>query len=1023
MSMNMDAAIRIKANVQGGNAIQAFNRNLKGLDSAAKLSGAELGRMNIAINRMAREAGNTTAGLRQHIAALQQLRDRVEIGSKAYNRLGTEIQGLQGKLAGLDGSTKAAAAGFKGLGATAMAALAPFIKITAAIGILTTGFKTLSQQEFAEAKVRTLGTNSDELVTSLREVSKELNGQASVAELTGAAYDVASAGFSKAADAAKVLKAASLGAVGGFSDLNTVGNATTSVLNAYQLSADQAGRVVDQFIQTQNDGKIVVAEYAENIGKVAAAAAGLNVPLSEVNAVIAQSTASGVKAEVAFTGLKSALARLASGQANKTLEEFGIKIDAGSIASEGLFKTLQKLQGLDTGTLFKVLGTEAAPALLPIIQNLERYEELVKNQENSTGAAAKAQAEAANTIQGAWKQVTTAFQNFFSNQSSAGELIKVTLQGAAVAIDLLSEALNRQVAFIKFMIKPILDLGKAAMDIAKNTGLVDFFMSAKAASENLEQELPRIWDQMVSDIVDALSPITDTWNQLSNGLKQVWAETTSALSLTWDNTANGISSVAGSLWSNISSGAQGIIAPISNAFQSAFRAAKQWVENFWNSLPQWLRNGLSTAGDIASGVVGAVQGAAGRVVGAFGNTAGPAASAAAGTASGAGTPMPVISASGAGGSSGGGSSGSKRAAKEAVDLSREELAYRTQMIDARREGNKLVEAALQFELDMLDAAKMAETPNKQRLAFLEAEARYLQAEIDYAEEAGKAVAKDFIERQRLAQQFNQTMEDLQVKAGLITGEKLKELEINREVAQILERFPGLTQQQIDKIRELVTASKEGKTAMDALKEGFADVGQALGDTLMSAFDNLINKTQSWKDFMSNALKQVGSMLMKLGLNMLGGSDGKGILSFLGFGFEKGGIMTGGGPANLKKYSRGGIANSPQLALFGEGSQPEAYVPLPDGRRIPVAMQGPSGGNDRMRDVMGASPAAAAPQVLSMSFETTNIGGVEYVSRDQLEQAMAQTRRQAANDGARRGMGMTLDKLQQSPSTRSRVGIR
>jgi hypothetical protein len=62
-------------------------------------------------------------------------------------------------------------------------------------------------------------------------------------------------------------------------------------------------------------------------------------------------------------------------------------------------------------------------------------------------------------------------------------------------------------------------------------------------------------------------------------------------------------------------------------------------------------------------------------------------------------------------------------------------------------------------------------------------------------------------------------------------------------------------------------------------------------------------------------------------------------------------------------------------------------------------------------------------VLNMSFETTTIGGVEYVSRDQLEQAMAETRRAASRDGAQRGMSMTLDKLQQSPATRSRVGLR
>jgi lambda family phage tail tape measure protein len=64
-----------------------------------------------------------------------------------------------------------------------------------------------------------------------------------------------------------------------------------------------------------------------------------------------------------------------------------------------------------------------------------------------------------------------------------------------------------------------------------------------------------------------------------------------------------------------------------------------------------------------------------------------------------------------------------------------------------------------------------------------------------------------------------------------------------------------------------------------------------------------------------------------------------------FGFADGGVMTSAGPMGLKTYASGGIANSPQLALFGEGSRPEAYVPLPDGRSIPVTMSGGAGGGD------------------------------------------------------------------------------
>lgn len=60
-------------------------------------------------------------------------------------------------------------------------------------------------------------------------------------------------------------------------------------------------------------------------------------------------------------------------------------------------------------------------------------------------------------------------------------------------------------------------------------------------------------------------------------------------------------------------------------------------------------------------------------------------------------------------------------------------------------------------------------------------------------------------------------------------------------------------------------------------------------------------------------------------------------------FATGGIMTDRGPLPLRRYAGGGVANSPQLAMFGEGRQPEAYVPLPDGRSIPVAMRGGGGG--------------------------------------------------------------------------------
>ena len=173
----------------------------------------------------------------------------VERLTQRINKLETELAQLQGKTGGAanavrrfgasarnaGASAKGAAVGVKAFGAAVKTALGPISAAVAAVAGLGAAFNTISQQDFAEAKVRTLGVESDDLVQKLKAVSNELQGQASVVELTAASYDVASAGFNSAAEASQVLAAASKGAVGGFSDINTVANATTSVLNAYQM--------------------------------------------------------------------------------------------------------------------------------------------------------------------------------------------------------------------------------------------------------------------------------------------------------------------------------------------------------------------------------------------------------------------------------------------------------------------------------------------------------------------------------------------------------------------------------------------------------------------------------------------------------------------------------------------------------------------------------------------------------------------------------------------------------------------
>jgi lambda family phage tail tape measure protein len=129
-----------------------------------------------------------------------------------------------------------------------------------------------------------------------------------------------------------------------------------------------------------------------------------------------------------------------------------------------------------------------------------------------------------------------------------------------------------------------------------------------------------------------------------------------------------------------------------------------------------------------------------------------------------------------------------------------------------------------------------------------------------------------------------------------------------------------------------------------------DLGGAIGEAVVSGLQGLEDRLTefvttgkaNFKDLARSILTDLARIALRAAIitpivKALGGM-------FPGFAFANGGIMTGDGPVPLKKYANGGIATSPQLALYGEGSKPEAYVPLPDGRRIPVAMQGGGGGN-------------------------------------------------------------------------------
>lgn len=100
---------------------------------------------------------------------------------------------------------------------------------------------------------------------------------------------------------------------------------------------------------------------------------------------------------------------------------------------------------------------------------------------------------------------------------------------------------------------------------------------------------------------------------------------------------------------------------------------------------------------------------------------------------------------------------------------------------------------------------------------------------------------------------------------------------------------------------------------------------------------------------------------------VGGVFGSGMSSIWEL-FADGGVMTEFGSVPLRKYAAGGIATNPQLAMYGEGSTPEAYVPLPDGRSIPVTMAGGAQANVQVNVINQTGTPVSARQSGSPYFD-------------------------------------------------------
>ncbi|MBL3601303.1 MAG: tape measure protein [gamma proteobacterium endosymbiont of Lamellibrachia anaximandri] len=200
-------------------------------------------------------------------------------------------------------------------------------------------------------------------------------------------------------------------------------------------------------------------------------------------------------------------------------------------------------------------------------------------------------------------------------------------------------------------------------------------------------------------------------------------------------------------------------------------------------------------------------------------------------------------------------------------------------------------------------------------------------------------------------------------------------------------------------------AKEGSKDFDELKQAIEGWGRSFARTLASGEGD-------FRSFAQSIIQQMQEIMIAKSTEPLfnmfgdwvsgsiygGGSSQTAMLAdqwnwmddaAVAFNFGNGGVMTNRGPLPLQKYGDGGVVNRPQVRVAGERYQPEAIVPLPDGRAIPVQMQG---GGEALTyspsfniDARGAAPG----------METK----IRQIARQVSDEGLAKYRRQIGRGGS------------------------
>lgn len=226
-------------------------------------------------------------------------------------------------------------------------------------------------------------------------------------------------------------------------ELAEAADLATNVMNGFGLSVDQLSRVNDNLSSTASHSATNALELGEAIKTVAPLANNCGINIEEVSAALGTLANVGIKGADAGTALKQVLIGLSSEtpKGSKAMAKYGLNINQASIAADGLSGTLKKLAdsgiGKDNQALADVFGRRAFAGAAAIINNYEKFVDLNKTLQGSSGETARMFNQAAGSMDKAIKGLQSAWEALLISIFRNGE------GGLVAPINALSDGIRK----------------------------------------------------------------------------------------------------------------------------------------------------------------------------------------------------------------------------------------------------------------------------------------------------------------------------------------------------------------------------------------------------------------------------------------------------------------------------------------------------------------------------------------------------------------------------------------------------